>query len=78
MSELLSEVWELLDIYKKRTTPFHPEADGLSEKWNSTLKKMISAYVNEHHTNWDEHLNVLAFANNKSVHEATKCTPFEV
>jgi hypothetical protein len=31
MSELLSEVWEVLDIYKTRTTPFHPEADGKME-----------------------------------------------
>ena len=78
MSELMAEVWELLDIHKTRTTPFHPECDGLSEKFNQTLRKMISAYVNESHSNWDENLNILAFAYNTSVHGSTGCTPFEI
>ena len=39
---------------------------------------MISAYVNESHSNWDENLNILAFAYNTSVHGSTGCTPFEI
>ena len=38
---------------------------------------MIAAYVDEFHTNWDENLNILAFAYNTSTHASTKCTPFE-
>ena len=73
----MSEIWELLDVRRSRTTPFHPQCDGLSERFNQTLIRMIAAYVDEFHTNWDENLNILAFAYNTSTHASTKCTPFE-
>ena len=50
-SELISELWELLDVHKLRTTPYHPECDGLSERFNRTLISMISSFVNEKHDN---------------------------
>ena len=65
-SFLLAQLWELLDVQRKRTTPYHPEADGLSERLNRTIKKMIKCYVNESHTDWDEHLDEMAFAPQKN------------
>ena len=40
-SQLLREVYGLLQIDPIRTTPYHPQTDGLVERFNSTLKAML-------------------------------------
>ena len=77
-SDLIAELCELLDIRKIRTTPYHPECDGLSERLNRTIIKMIKTYINEDYDNWDDLLNGLAFAYNTSMHATTKFTPYEL
>ena len=46
-SEMLQHVYDILDIYKTRTTPYHPEADGGSEIAIKSFKKMITCYLSE-------------------------------
>lgn len=78
-SNLLNELWELLDVHKLRTTPYHPECDGLSERFNRTLKTMITAFVtDDQQDTWDQYLPMLAFAYNTAVHSSTNTTPFEM
>jgi len=77
-SILLEAVYELLDVKRLRTTAYHPECDGLSERFMRTLKAMLASLVNEWQTNWDLLLPQLAFAYNTSVHNTTKQTPFEL
>ena len=77
-SYLIAELWELLDVHKLRTTPYHPECDGLSERFNRTLISMVSAFIDEKQDNWDKLLPMLTFAYNTAVHGTTKCTPFEL
>lgn len=40
-SQLLAEVCQLLHIKPIRTTPYHPQTDGLVERFNHTLKSML-------------------------------------
>ena len=77
-SILLEAVYEHLDINGLRTTPFHPQCNGQSEKTVQTTKAMIRPHVDENQTNWDLMLNKIAFAYNTSVHLTTKTTPFEL
>lgn len=74
-SELFSEMCYLLQISKTSTTPYHPQFDGLVEMFNSMLVKVLSAYVHEHHTNWDQNLPYVMMACRTAVHETTGCTP---
>ena len=46
-AELLNELYEILESKKLRTTPYHPECDGLSERSNRTNKMALSTLVNE-------------------------------
>lgn len=51
-SELMAEVCKLLEIDKTRTTPYRPQSDGLVERQNRSLKKMLSNFVNENRNDW--------------------------
>ena len=77
-SELFRELCELLDIHKLRTTPWHPIADGLSERFNRTILGPLKIFVNEKQDNWDEYLDSIAFAYNTSVHNTINVPLFLV
>lgn len=74
-SELFSEICSLLGIAKSRTTPYHPQSDGMIERFNRTLQQMLAIFVDENRTNWDDHLLYLMMAYRATVHLSTKCTP---
>ncbi|KAM9316899.1 solute carrier family 22 member 7 [Gastrophryne carolinensis] len=40
-SKLIKELLQLLNIWKSRTTPYHPEGDALPERFNQTLLDML-------------------------------------
>jgi hypothetical protein len=75
-SHLIAQMSELMDINKKRTTPFHAMGDGLSERQNQSLIKMIKTNINDDHSNWDEILPQLQYAYNVSTHATTGVSPF--
>ena len=74
----MSELCALMDIERKRTSPYHPECDGLSERFNRTLESMLACFTNEEQNDWDQWLQQLKFAYVTSVHSTTGLTPFEV
>lgn len=74
-STLFKEVCKLLQITKTRTTPYHPCSNGLVERFNRTLAKMIASYVEKDLQNWDIHLPLLTAAYRSTVHPATGYTP---
>ena len=74
-SELFMEMCKILHIDKTRTTPYHPESDGMVERFNRTLCAMLSAFVNDHHTDWDVQLPYVMMAYRSSEHETTGFTP---
>ena len=75
-SSIMQEVCKLLHIHKSRTTPYHPQCDGLVERLNRTLIGMLATTVHEHPGDWDRHLRQLCMAYNTSVQSSTGFTPF--
>ena len=75
-AEMIQQVYSLLNTKKIRTVAYHPQTDGLTEKFNHTLAKMLTPYVNEMQDDWDEYLPFVLFAYRTAVHESTKFTPF--
>ncbi|RNA25565.1 integrase core domain [Brachionus plicatilis] len=76
-SKLSDLVYDFLDIRRLKTTPFHPQCDGLSERGVRTFKTMIQAHIDLDQTTWDIHCKKNTFAYNTSVHSTTNQTPFE-
>lgn len=74
-SELFQELCRLLDIRKTRTVSYHPQSDGLVERFNRTCKQMLKIFVNENRADWDEHLPLLMMAYRSSPHASTGMSP---
>ena len=77
-SALFKEICDLLGIQKTRTTPLHPQSDGMVERGNRTISHMLSAFVSDNQRDWDERINLLMLAYRSSVHETTNVTPNEM
>ena len=74
-SQLFKEVLKLLQIKKTRTTAYRPSSNGLIERFNGTLGRMIKKFVSQHKQDWDQHLQLLVAAYRASPHPATGFSP---
>ena len=75
-SDLFQKLCKVADITKLRTTSYHPQGNGNSERFNSTLINMIRTLEYEHKVKWTTHLNALCSAYNSTVHSATGFSPY--
>ena len=78
VSQLLTEVYRLLHIHPIRTTPYHPQTDGLVERFNKTLKSMLRRATCDVGKDWDKLLPYLLFAYREVPQSSTGFSPFEL
>jgi hypothetical protein len=64
-----------LGIDKTRTSAYHPQSDGLVERFNRTLEDVLSKYVSPTQRDWDEHLPLALMAYRSSIHESLGESP---
>ena len=75
-SEFL-EFCTLFRIHKLRTTSYHPQSNGVCERFHQTLKSGLRKVLGEHQiSSWDLYLNFIVFAYNLSIHSSTGFTPY--
>ncbi|GFT13820.1 retrovirus-related Pol polyprotein from transposon 412 [Trichonephila clavipes] len=75
----LAEVFlSVMGVSPRFSTPGHPESMGAVERWNRTLKDMLSKNVQEHGSDWDLHLPFLLFAYREIPHSRTGMSPFQL
>ena len=73
--EIMAELCTLMQIDKVRSTPFHPQSNGMLERFHRTLNSMLGKVVEENQRDWHEHLAPVMAAYRATVHEATGFTP---
>ncbi len=78
MSRMLSELYELLGIKSIRISVYHPQTDCLVERFNHTLKSIVSKFVKEDAKNWDKLLEPLLFAVREVPQASTGFSSFEL
>ena len=76
LSRLLKEICSLLGVKKINTTAYHPQTNGLTERFNRTLTDMLAKRVEKNGKDWDTHLPFVLFAYRASTQESTKESPF--
>ena len=74
-SAVFTEMCTLLGVGKTRTTPLHPQSDGMVERFNRTIEAQLSKFVDYHQDDWDQCVPLLLMAYRTSIHETTGCTP---
>jgi hypothetical protein len=60
------------------STPYHPQTNGVVERFNASMVVQVSKLQQVHHNNWDDYLDAIVFAYNISQHKTTKYSPFEL
>ena len=78
MSRVMKELCALLRVKQVRTSVYHPQTDGLVERFNKTLKSMLRAAVDKDGRHWDQLLPYLMFAVREVPQSSTGFSPFEL
>ena len=66
---------EILEINKTRTSPLHPQSDGLVERFNRTMKKSLKKYALDNPENLDIYLPYILSAYQSSCQASTESSP---
>ncbi|XP_055865631.1 uncharacterized protein LOC129928743 [Biomphalaria glabrata] len=77
-ADITKTFMEMYNIKMKFTTPYHPQSNGLCERFNKTLKQIISKIANDNPQNWDLLLPAALFAYRESIQDTTGFSPFEM
>ena len=78
LSQIICELYRLLNIQKLNTTAYHPKTDGMVERMNRTLIEMLSKAAHKDPKTWDLYLPYVLFAYRTSPHDSTQMTPFKL
>ncbi|KAI3373745.1 hypothetical protein L3Q82_022328, partial [Scortum barcoo] len=74
-AQVFTEIRRWLGIKKTRTTPLHPQSDGLVECFNRTLATQLAILTNHQQPDWDLHLPLVLWAYQMAVQGSIRCTP---
>ena len=74
-SMLLHQTLDTFGTRKSHTTAYHPEGDGMVERFNRSLLQMLRSYV-KNEADWERHLPLVLYAYRTSVHSSTGIEPY--
>lgn len=75
LSKLILEICSVMGVKKINTSAYHPQTDGLIERFNRTLTDMLAKTVKTE-VEWDERLPYVLFAYRATVQASTGESPF--
>ena len=76
-NKIMQELCILCGSHKTRTTLYHPESDGMVERFNRTLLMMLAMFAGNNRDDWDDLLPAVMTAYRSSVHESTGFRPIQ-
>ena len=74
-SSILTQTLEVIDVNKSHTTAYHPQGNGMVERFNRTLLQLLRSYV-EKLSDWERYLHLVLYAYRTSTHSSTGFSPF--
>ena len=76
LNEAIEEMTKLFQINHRKTTPYHPQTNGLAERVNQTLVRILRKTVTDSKRDWDNKLTAALWAYRTTYKVTTRMTPF--
>ena len=76
ISEAVLNLSESIGTPKIYSTAYHPQGNSICESFMRTLKKALRALSRDDGSDWDFHLQAVAFAHNSMPHASSHYSPF--
>ena len=76
-SHLFHQVLSAFGIQKSHTTAYHPQGDGMVERFNRSLLQLLRCYTDTE-DDWEEFLPMIMYAYRTAKHSSTNLSPFEL
>ncbi|XP_041424995.1 uncharacterized protein LOC121395491 [Xenopus laevis] len=78
MSNLMQCLCKKIQVNHLIASPYHPQTNGLCERFNGTLKHMLKTFVESQGKDWERYLPHLLFAYREVPQASTGFSPFEL
>lgn len=62
MNEVNTELFELSGTDHRISSAYHPQTNGLDERFNQTLTQALIKIINDEQNNWDLFIDLILFA----------------
>lgn len=77
-SDFFTHWCRMLGIVQKKSSGYHPQTDGQTERMNRTVQQIMRFMVMPNQTNWDTTLPFIQFAINSSFNASTQASAYQV
>lgn len=74
-SRVFAAMCEKLGSHKTCTTPFHPQSDGLVERFKRPLAQQLAIVTAKHQQDWDTHIPLVLMVYRSAAQDSTSCSP---
>ena len=78
VNQINKRLFEKLKTDHRVSSAYHPQTNGLVERFNQTLQRSLVKLVSSNQDNWDELLDSVLFAYRTAKQKSTQFSPFEL
>ena len=76
VNELSFELYSITNTEHHITSAYHPQSNGLTERFNQTLSSSLAKKTDEDHTDWDLKIDTILMGYRASRQGSTKFCPY--
>ena len=77
-SDIYHQVCSFFNIHPTKSSIYHPQSNGMVERFNGTLKSILRKVAENEPQNWDRFISAALFAYREIPNETTGISPYEL